>query len=242
MLKKNKKKRVKIFLFSSFYLIIAVILLGSILGVKTNVYASAYIWGDWGDTPEQQATGCGVFGIPKADFGCKCNYDYPFTDPADGKTVVSHITCKEKSDIADISSSALICSTNEYNTSGAQVCLIRMDNPCKEEYACEAGAKCDIQSGKCKIDTGVPPSGLGTEVTDIRDTIRTFINIALGFLGVLCVVFIIYGGVLWLTSSGKSDQVKKGQDTMIWAALGAIIITIAWTITSYVLHIGEVVG
>lgn len=239
MCEKNKKKKIEKKILFCFLMILGLFLLGRI----SIIYAIAEPPSFWGGGPNDVAeTTCGGIGSPKAvGIGCRCNYDY--YDEAKKTTV--HITCA-----GNVDNTFLSCSTNDYNTSGVSVCLVRENSPCTDknpdiikEASCEASTVCKVD--KCQLDTGgdiFAGGGLGTEVTDIRDTIRTFINIALGFLGVLCVVFIIYGGVLWLTSSGKSDQVKKGQDTMIWAALGAIIITIAWTITSYVLHIGEVVG
>ena len=79
----------------------------------------------------------------------------------------------------------------------------------------------------------------GSEVSDLRDTIRRFLNIGLGFLGVVVVIFIIYGGLYWLTAAGNEGRVEKGKHTLIWAAIGGVIISIAWTISSYVLRIAQ---
>jgi hypothetical protein len=138
----------------------------------------------------------------------------------------------------------LICSTNNFNTCTTQVCLVKMGQPCDLDYQCEGGTICDQNSKVCKVDTGdtTLAGPLGSTTTDIRDAVRRFINIALGFLGVITVVMIIYGGVLWLTAAGAEDKVTKGKHTLIWAAVGAIVISIAWTISSYVLQIGKTVG
>jgi len=81
--------------------------------------------------------------------------------------------------------------------------------------------------------------GLGGTMQDPRENIRKAINIALGFLAVLVTIFIIYGGVLWLTSVGNEERVKKGKQTLMWAAIGAVVISIAWTIASYILQVGK---
>ena len=96
---------------------------------------------------------------------------------------------------------------------------------------------------KCLLGSEVVrDTGLGNETTDVRNNIRTAIMYGLGFLGVLAVIMVIYGGLVWLTSQGSSDKIKKGRDILIWAAIGAIVISIAWTITAYILKVGEMVS
>lgn len=96
---------------------------------------------------------------------------------------------------------------------------------------------------KCLYGSEVAANrGFGGTVTDARGTARIAINVAMGFLGVVVVFMVIYGGALWLTAAGREEQVTKGKHTLLWAALGAIVISIAWTITSYVLQIGQSIG
>jgi len=92
--------------------------------------------------------------------------------------------------------------------------------------------------GKCQLDLGQAQTeklGLGEASRDIRDNIRTALNIVLGFLGVVAVIMIIYGGFLWMTSAGREEQVIKAKKTILWTGVGILIITTAWTITSYLL-------
>ena len=84
--------------------------------------------------------------------------------------------------------------------------------------------------------------GFGETVTDIRVNIRIVVNVIMGFLGIIVVGMIFYGGYMWLTAMGSEDKVTKGKHTLMWAAIGAIIISVAWTIASYILHVGSVVG
>lgn len=137
----------------------------------------------------------------------------------------------------------MLCTTNEFNFCPTNVCLIRNGDLCSFDWQCEGGTICDKEAvagaanGVCAIDQGVSDSGGGSG-GDIRDTARRFINIALGFLGVMVVIMIIYGGAMWLTSAGNDERVSKGKHILVWAAIGAIVITIAWTISSYVLKLG----
>jgi len=62
------------------------------------------------------------------------------------------------------------------------------------------------------------------------------INSILGVVGSLALVMFVYGGLIWMTSSGSSDQVKKGKDILIWAAVGLVIIFSAYGIIRFVIQ------
>ena len=94
----------------------------------------------------------------------------------------------------------------------------------------------------CLYGSEVVPDYLGAPITDPKDNIRRVINITLGFLGIVVVIMIIYGGFLWLTAAGNEEKITKGKHTLMWAAIGAIVISIAWTIASYVLQVGKTIG
>jgi cytochrome bd-type quinol oxidase subunit 2 len=61
------------------------------------------------------------------------------------------------------------------------------------------------------------------------------IQVALGLLGVIFVVLMVYAGYLWMTARGEADQVDNAKDTIRRALIGFIIITAAYAITSYVM-------
>ena len=99
----------------------------------------------------------------------------------------------------------------------------------------------DWRGNRCLIDitSHGEQLGVGDTTTDIRDNIRTFINILLGFLGVIAVIVIIYAGFTWMTSLGNAERVTKAKRTIIWAVVGIIVILSAWTIASYIINLGQ---
>ncbi len=62
------------------------------------------------------------------------------------------------------------------------------------------------------------------------------INSLFGIIGSLALVMFIYGGFLWMTSAGSSEQVKKGKDIFIWAVVGLIVIFSAYSLVRFVIQ------
>src|SRR3989344_8269261 len=60
---------------------------------------------------------------------------------------------------------------------------------------------------KTEIDTGLNYGTFsGLIQQDIRVTIMRIIQIILGFLGVLAVLIILYGGFVWMTAGGDAKK------------------------------------
>ncbi len=134
----------------------------------------------------------------------------------------------------------LVCSSNEFNPCTTRVCLVPVGGDCatNKSFECEGGSICNPTTTDCDIS----PDDDTASSSDLRDTIRRILNVILGFLGIITVVMVIYGGFVWLTAAGNEDAVGKGRHTLLWAALGAILIGIAWTVSSYILSVAEKVG
>jgi len=65
--------------------------------------------------------------------------------------------------------------------------------------------------------------------------IGRIINSILGIIGSLALVMFIFGGLTWMTSSGSPEKVKKGRDTILWSAIGLIIIFAAYAAVRFLL-------
>ncbi|MDD4477340.1 MAG: hypothetical protein PHY40_04295 [Patescibacteria group bacterium] len=76
---------------------------------------------------------------------------------------------------------------------------------------------------------------LGLPTTDIRVIVAKIIRTALGLLGIVMVVLVIYGGFLWMTAGGNETQIGKAKKILINAAIGLAIILSAYAIVSYVI-------
>jgi hypothetical protein len=53
------------------------------------------------------------------------------------------------------------------------------------------------------------------------------IDIVFPMAGVICVIFIIIGGYMWIASAGDPSKVKQAQSTLTWAIIGLVFVLIA---------------
>lgn len=77
-------------------------------------------------------------------------------------------------------------------------------------------------------------SGLGN--TDIRIIIGNVIRVVLGFLGVIAVILILYGGWLYMTSQGEAQQIEKAKQVIISAVIGLVIVLTSFGIATFVIN------
>ena len=65
--------------------------------------------------------------------------------------------------------------------------------------------------------------------------IVVFINYLLTFLGLIGVVIIIIGGIMWATSRGNEDKVNKAKKMIIADVIGLAVVLLSWVIVNFVL-------
>jgi hypothetical protein len=70
---------------------------------------------------------------------------------------------------------------------------------------------------------------------DLTKIIGNIINIVLGFLGILLLIYFLYAGFLWMTSGGGEEGKKKAITMMKNAVIGLIIIVVAYALSNFVL-------
>lgn len=70
---------------------------------------------------------------------------------------------------------------------------------------------------------------------NLYEVIGIIVNVLLGFLGVIMVLFIIYGGFIWMTAGGDSGKVDKAKSFIRNAVIGVIIVLAAYAIASFTL-------
>lgn len=68
----------------------------------------------------------------------------------------------------------------------------------------------------------------------IPGIIGVLIGVVLSFVGVLFLVLMVYGGVLWMTARGNEQQIEKAKDLIIASIIGLIIVMGAYAVTNFI--------
>ncbi len=100
-------------------------------------------------------------------------------------------------------------------------------NP-KEQACIGTGGKWDAAKGTCG-------SNAGTD--DLKTVVGTIVNAILFILGIIAVVMIIIGGIMFTTSAGDPAQAKKARDTILYAIIGLVVAFLAYAIVNWVLGV-----
>lgn len=77
-------------------------------------------------------------------------------------------------------------------------------------------------------------AGCYGDSTKIEDVIINIINGVVGVFGIVAAVFIIVGGVGYMTSNGDSGKVEKAKKTILYAVIGLIVSVLAFAIVNFV--------
>jgi PKD repeat protein len=85
------------------------------------------------------------------------------------------------------------------------------------------------------------PSGYDpklTENTNAREFIQSIVNYALSFLGLIAVVMVIYGGIMYVASHGEEDMAGKGKKAITYSVIGIVIILASYALVNTLLSAG----
>jgi len=87
------------------------------------------------------------------------------------------------------------------------------------EQACPAGS--DSTVCKSKDD-------------NISEVIKTVVNVLLFIVGIISVIMIIVGGIMYSVSAGDSGSVTKAKNTIFYALIGLVVAFFAFAIVNWV--------
>lgn len=78
------------------------------------------------------------------------------------------------------------------------------------------------------------------ETGDIMQIISVFIALALIAATILCVVFIIVGGISFILSAGNEDKIKKAVHTIRYSIVGLIVSFIAYFLVLFIARLLDI--
>jgi amino acid transporter len=73
-------------------------------------------------------------------------------------------------------------------------------------------------------------------VTDLGPIIIKMIDFLLGFAALIAVLFIIYAGILYVTSSGNQDRVKNAKNALTYSIIGLVVIILSYFLVQLIIN------
>ncbi|MEK7528886.1 MAG: hypothetical protein AAB592_03895 [Patescibacteria group bacterium] len=71
--------------------------------------------------------------------------------------------------------------------------------------------------------------------SSIRSLALLIVNFFLGFLGLLAVIMIIYGGFIYVSSAGEQEKVDEAKKILTYAVIGIVVIVISFALVNTLL-------
>lgn len=72
-------------------------------------------------------------------------------------------------------------------------------------------------------------------INTFESSLTNILNGVIGTMGIVAVIFIVIGGINYVTSTGDSSKVKKAKDTILYALIGLVICALAFAIVNWVI-------
>ncbi|MCK4968589.1 MAG: TrbC/VirB2 family protein, partial [Candidatus Aenigmarchaeota archaeon] len=89
----------------------------------------------------------------------------------------------------------------------------------------------EVQTATNYSDAGLP--------TIIGRTLK----LILSFLGLIALIIVVYGGIIWMTAGGNPEKISKAKKIMISGLIGVLIIAFSYAIASFIISkLGGVAG
>ena len=95
--------------------------------------------------------------------------------------------------------------------------------------ACTGGNGHESGSAGCQAKNTNPLTGSNGALTKVSDVLA-FVA------GMIAVIFIIIGGIKYITSAGDSANITSAKNTIIYASIGLVVVVLARAIISFVVN------
>ena len=79
-------------------------------------------------------------------------------------------------------------------------------------------------------------AGTGFSTRSLAEIAVNIINIALGFVSIVALAVLIYGGYVWMTSGGIPQRIALAKRILLSAVIGLTIILLSWAIIQFIFN------
>ncbi|MCF7906731.1 hypothetical protein K9K85_00385 [Patescibacteria group bacterium] len=84
------------------------------------------------------------------------------------------------------------------------------------------------------LTSAASSAGLNTNQS-LALTVGLVFQKVLGVLGLILLVLFVAGGLMWMTSGGSTDKIKKARGLLINAVIGMVLVILAYALTDLVI-------
>lgn len=74
-----------------------------------------------------------------------------------------------------------------------------------------------------------------TSTSKIYGVLNTVVTVLLWASGIISVIVIIVGGIMYSVAAGDPGKISKAKDTVLYAVIGLVVSILAYTIVNFVL-------
>lgn len=75
-----------------------------------------------------------------------------------------------------------------------------------------------------------------SSISSPQALVGKIINAILGIVGSLALLMFVYGGLIYMTSSGNQEKVKEGRNVIVWSAIGMFVIFVSYGLVRLLLE------
>ena len=86
---------------------------------------------------------------------------------------------------------------------------------------------------KVRQAAGCPETGGNTDA--VKTVITSILNGIIAVSGLIAVIFVVVGGINYITSSGDAAKVEKAKKTILYACIGIIITVLSFALVNFVI-------
>jgi hypothetical protein len=71
-------------------------------------------------------------------------------------------------------------------------------------------------------------------VSNVENFIRSLITVFASLAGLVATGFLVAGGFVYITSSGNPERLERGKNTLMYAAIGLVIVVAAFVLSQII--------
>ena len=77
----------------------------------------------------------------------------------------------------------------------------------------------------------------GDKVAGLDDAITNILNAIIASIGIVAVIFVLVGGINYMTSNGDAAKLEKAKKTILYACIGLAVCALAFAIVNWAIKI-----